>query len=126
MRLPQTTHSHAISHASARVCCARRWQNYDFPNNTEDYIHRIGRTGRAGASGTAVTLMCSNDAKHAKSLIRILTEAGQNVPQALSELAASIGSGRSGGGGGGGGGGRVAVQAARGPIGPTVGPVSRP
>ena len=23
----------------------RRLQNYDFPNNCEDYIHRIGRTG---------------------------------------------------------------------------------
>lgn len=23
----------------------RRSQNYDFPNNCEDYIHRIGRTG---------------------------------------------------------------------------------
>ena len=22
--------------------------NYDFPNNVEDYVHRIGRTGRAG------------------------------------------------------------------------------
>ena len=29
--------------------------NYDFPNNCEDYIHRIGRTGRAGAKGTAFT-----------------------------------------------------------------------
>jgi hypothetical protein len=24
---------------------ARMLQNYDFPNNCEDYIHRIGRTG---------------------------------------------------------------------------------
>jgi len=29
--------------------------NYDYPNNSEDYIHRIGRTGRAGAKGTAIT-----------------------------------------------------------------------
>jgi hypothetical protein len=29
--------------------------NYDYPNNSEDYIHRIGRTGRAGAMGTAIT-----------------------------------------------------------------------
>jgi hypothetical protein len=26
--------------------------NYDYPNNSEDYVHRIGRTGRAGAKGT--------------------------------------------------------------------------
>lgn len=30
--------------------------NYDYPNNSEDYIHRIGRTGRAGQTGTAITL----------------------------------------------------------------------
>lgn len=32
--------------------------NYDIPQNTEYYIHRIGRTGRAGKDGTAITL-CS-------------------------------------------------------------------
>lgn len=30
--------------------------NYDYPNNSEDYVHRIGRTGRAGTTGTAITL----------------------------------------------------------------------
>ena len=28
--------------------------NYDIPNDTESYVHRIGRTGRAGRSGTAL------------------------------------------------------------------------
>lgn len=32
--------------------------NYDIPQNTEYYVHRIGRTGRAGKSGKAVTV-CS-------------------------------------------------------------------
>ena len=27
--------------------------NYDYPNNSEDYIHRIGRTARAGRDGRA-------------------------------------------------------------------------
>ncbi|MDD2810173.1 DEAD/DEAH box helicase [Rhodoferax sp.] len=31
--------------------------NYDIPNVTEDYVHRIGRTGRAGSDGTAVNLV---------------------------------------------------------------------
>lgn len=32
--------------------------NYDIPQNTEYYVHRIGRTGRAGKSGKALTI-CS-------------------------------------------------------------------
>ncbi|MEI8346755.1 MAG: DEAD/DEAH box helicase [Pseudomonadota bacterium] len=31
--------------------------NYDLPQTTEDYIHRIGRTARAGASGEAISLV---------------------------------------------------------------------
>ncbi|MCB1181767.1 MAG: DEAD/DEAH box helicase [Chlamydiia bacterium] len=29
--------------------------NFDLPKNTEDYVHRIGRTGRAGTMGTAIS-----------------------------------------------------------------------
>lgn len=32
--------------------------NYDLPQNSDIYVHRIGRTGRAGKAGTAITL-CS-------------------------------------------------------------------
>ena len=32
--------------------------NYDIPQNSEYYVHRIGRTGRAGKDGTAITLCC--------------------------------------------------------------------
>ena len=35
--------------------------NYDLPNTTEVYTHRIGRTARAGKSGRAVSLVNSND-----------------------------------------------------------------
>jgi superfamily II DNA/RNA helicase len=34
--------------------------NYDYPNNSEDYIHRIGRTARAGREGTAITLFTTD------------------------------------------------------------------
>jgi len=34
--------------------------NYDYPNNSEDYVHRIGRTGRAGTTGTAITLFTTD------------------------------------------------------------------
>ena len=35
--------------------------NYEIPNVSEDYVHRIGRTGRAGADGTAVNLVCMDE-----------------------------------------------------------------
>jgi ATP-dependent RNA helicase DeaD len=31
--------------------------NYDLPNNTEIYVHRIGRTGRVGRTGRAITFI---------------------------------------------------------------------
>ncbi len=34
--------------------------NYDIPQNTEYYVHRIGRTGRAGKEGLAITMCCGN------------------------------------------------------------------
>lgn len=38
--------------------------NYDYPNNSEDYVHRIGRTGRAGQTGTAITLFTTESMCH--------------------------------------------------------------
>jgi ATP-dependent RNA helicase RhlB len=32
--------------------------NYDLPQDSEDYVHRIGRTARAGACGKAISLAC--------------------------------------------------------------------
>ena len=34
--------------------------NYEIPNISETYVHRIGRTGRAGSSGRAIS-MCDTD-----------------------------------------------------------------
>ncbi len=35
--------------------------NYEIPNVSEDYVHRIGRTGRAGREGHAVSLVCMDE-----------------------------------------------------------------
>ncbi len=32
--------------------------NYDLPDDSEDYVHRIGRTGRAGESGHSISFAC--------------------------------------------------------------------
>ncbi|TAQ83710.1 hypothetical protein B7494_g7966 [Chlorociboria aeruginascens] len=71
--------------------------NYDYPNNSEDYIHRIGRTGRAGAKGTAITLFTTDNQKQARDLVNVLKEANQQIDPRLLEMT------RFGGGGGGGG-----------------------
>ncbi|KAM5430533.1 ATP-dependent RNA helicase dbp2 [Microsporum canis] len=70
--------------------------NHDYPNNSEDYVHRIGRTGRAGANGTAITMFTTENAKQARDLVKILTESKQQIDPRLAEMA------RYGGGGGGG------------------------
>lgn len=47
--------------------------NYDLPDNTEDYVHRIGRTGRAGRSGRAISFVTPSekaDIRKIESLIR--------------------------------------------------------
>jgi ATP-dependent RNA helicase DDX47/RRP3 len=35
--------------------------NYDIPQQTKDYIHRVGRTARAGKSGKSVTFITQYD-----------------------------------------------------------------
>ncbi|PHH51023.1 ATP-dependent RNA helicase dbp2 [Ceratocystis fimbriata CBS 114723] len=69
--------------------------NYDYSNNLEDYIHRIGRTGRAGAMGTAITFFTNDNSKQARDLVNVLKEANQQIDPRLAEMA------RYGGGGGG-------------------------
>lgn len=58
--------------------------NYDLPQMSEDYIHRIGRTGRAGASGQAVSLITPEDRSQWRSIAQLLQKKG--IPcQHLSE-----------------------------------------
>ncbi|RKU44190.1 ATP-dependent RNA helicase dbp2, variant 2 [Coniochaeta pulveracea] len=77
--------------------------NYDYPNNSEDYIHRIGRTGRAGQTGTAITFFTTDNAKQARDLVNVLREAKQYIDPKLEEM---VRYGGHGGGGRWGGGGR--------------------
>lgn len=46
--------------------------NYDLPDNSEDYVHRIGRTGRAGASGKAVSFATSSQRADVKKIERLI------------------------------------------------------
>lgn len=51
--------------------------NYDYPNTSEDYIHRIGRTGRQDNKGISHSILTEENARQAKDLIEVLKEAKQ-------------------------------------------------
>ena len=46
--------------------------NFDLPNVSEDYVHRIGRTGRAGATGQAVAFCSPDEAEYLLDIEKII------------------------------------------------------
>ena len=46
--------------------------NFELPNISEDYIHRIGRTGRAGASGEAISLVCGEEVDYLRDIEKLV------------------------------------------------------
>lgn len=55
--------------------------NYDMPNQSETYVHRLGRSGRVNASGTAISLLSQYDGERVRLLEEFLGEA-LNVKEA--------------------------------------------
>lgn len=76
----------------------RRVINFEPPNNSEDYVHRVGRTGRAGLKGVAVTMLSNEDGSAAIFIAEIFRSGSLQVPEELERRLAS-GEMRSGGGG---------------------------
>lgn len=60
--------------------------NFDYPNCSEDYVHRIGRTGRSTNTGTAYTFFTPRNAKQASDLVNVLREAKQVISPKLLQL----------------------------------------
>jgi ATP-dependent RNA helicase RhlE len=46
--------------------------NFELPNISEDYVHRIGRTGRAGASGEALSLVDHEELDYLRGIEKLL------------------------------------------------------
>lgn len=46
--------------------------NYDLPTNTEDYVHRIGRTARAGVNGHAISLATPEQRNELRDIERLI------------------------------------------------------
>ena len=74
--------------------------NYDLPSNTDDYVHRIGRTGRAGNTGSALAYINEKNSNIVRELRDLLEENDQEVPPWLNQMCSYTGGGRGRGGGG--------------------------
>jgi ATP-dependent RNA helicase RhlE len=48
--------------------------NFDIPNESETYVHRIGRTGRAGASGIAYSFCDSEERAYLKDIEKLINK----------------------------------------------------
>ena len=106
--------------------------NFELPNVSEDYVHRIGRTGRAGATGEAVSLVCVDENGFLREIEKLIKRdipkeivpgfapdpSEKPEPIVLGRMILNTNGSRSGGGGGrgsnprggGGGGGRGAPR----------------
>ncbi len=88
--------------------------NFELPNISEDYVHRIGRTGRAGNNGQAVSLVCVDEKDYLRGIERLIKRDVQKVtiegfepdPSIKAEPIQTRSAGRGGNGGGRSGGNR--------------------
>ncbi|XP_064357042.1 probable ATP-dependent RNA helicase DDX4 [Dromaius novaehollandiae] len=65
--------------------------NFDLPSTIEEYVHRIGRTGRCGNTGKAISFFDNGSDGHlAQSLVKVLSDAQQEVPVWLEEFSFSV------------------------------------
>lgn len=86
--------------------------NFELPNVSEDYVHRIGRTGRAGSEGEAISLVCIDEAEYLKNIEKLIKkeldkkiiEGFEPDPSIKAEAIQRGGGGSRGGNGGGRGG----------------------
>ncbi|XP_044149464.1 probable ATP-dependent RNA helicase DDX4 [Bufo gargarizans] len=66
--------------------------NFDIPGDVDEYVHRIGRTGRCGNTGKAISFfnkIGDDEQKIVRGLVKVLTDAHQEVPAWLEEMAFS-------------------------------------
>ncbi|WMI65987.1 DEAD/DEAH box helicase [Aestuariibaculum sp. YM273] len=54
--------------------------NYELPNVSEDYVHRIGRTGRAGAQGEALSLVSADETTYLRDIEKLI---GLKIPVSI-------------------------------------------
>jgi superfamily II DNA/RNA helicase len=74
--------------------------NFDVPWQSDDYVHRIGRTGRAGKEGRSLTIVTPDDFKQLKDIEKMLGGSVTWIGDAPSEEEIASGSKRRRGRGG--------------------------
>lgn len=57
--------------------------NFDFPDDINEYVHRIGRTARIGNVGLSTSLYNEKNEGVAEALVKLLMETNQDVPDFL-------------------------------------------
>ena len=60
--------------------------NYDFPQNRENYIHRIGRSGRFGRKGVAINLILKHDVQYMRDIEAFYQTEVQELPADLENI----------------------------------------
>lgn len=55
--------------------------NYDLPNVSETYVHRIGRTGRASASGTALSFCDKEERPYLRDIEKLIKQDVPRMPE---------------------------------------------
>lgn len=61
--------------------------NYDLPEESDNYVHRIGRTGRAGESGVAYTLCCEDELGLLYEIEKLI---GKEIPETETKWSISL------------------------------------
>ncbi|MBL8838461.1 MAG: DEAD/DEAH box helicase [Alphaproteobacteria bacterium] len=62
--------------------------NFDLPNVSESYVHRIGRTARAGAAGTAISLCAPEERTYLRDIEKLTRQKVPELRMADSEIVA--------------------------------------
>jgi len=64
--------------------------NYDFPECSDTYLHRVGRAGRFGTKGLCISFVNPSNPKDEEVLQQVQTRFAKNVPELPDEIDTSV------------------------------------
>jgi len=60
--------------------------NFDFPKNSETYLHRIGRSGRFGRKGVAINFLTEGDVRYLRDIEQFYQTEITEMPMNVADL----------------------------------------